>query len=115
MKVCIALFLMIAFSFPAYAFKYSENDKQMFYDAFLDGYYTEMQKSIDKLDIEQEKKDKFMAALKKNTNKQELINLSWDCIKTYSIKQIISAAVICTQDWNKVQRARNKDLFEMLK
>jgi hypothetical protein len=38
------------------AHKYGENDKNMFYEAFIDGYIIEMQKTIDKPDVELEKK-----------------------------------------------------------
>lgn len=107
------IFLLTANS--VFAYNYTENDKNMFYDAFLDGYFTEMQKVINNLEIDQTKKDKFMTELKKNVNKQELIKSSWDCIKKYPIKQIISASVICTVDWNKSQENKNKELFELLK
>ena len=42
----------IIFLFTAnsvFAYNYTENDKNMFYDAFLDGYFTEMQKVINNL------------------------------------------------------------------
>lgn len=100
---------------PVFAFNYNETDKHMFYDAFLDGYFTEMAKSIDQMDIDESKRERLMNAIKKQTNKQELINSSWDCIQKYPIEQIVPASVICTSDWTKKQTIKNKNLFKLLK
>ncbi len=115
MKKLSYLFLILICANPVFAFNYSEEDKNMFYDAFLDGYITEMQKTVDQLEIEQEKKDKLMSAIKKQTKKQELINSSWKCIQDYPIEQIVSASVICTADWTEKQTEKNKNLFKLLK
>lgn len=98
-----------------FAHKYGEDDKNMFYDAFIDGYILEMQKTIDKLDVEQEKKDKFMTLLKENIDKKYLMKSSWNCIQKFPIEQIVTASILCTSDWNKRQSEKNKDLFEVLK
>ncbi|MBQ3641695.1 hypothetical protein II906_07225 [bacterium] len=112
----ITLFLFFVFSFsPSFAFKYCNNDKTLFYDAFIDGYLTEMQKNVDKLDINAEKKTQFMYLIKKSLDKDYLIKSSWDCIQTYPIQQIVSASVICTMDWQNKQSQSNSDLFELLK
>lgn len=100
---------------PAMAYKYTDEDKNMFYDAFLDGYFTEMQKSVNQLEIDQSKKTLFMSELKKRTNKHELINSSWSCIQKYPLQQIVPASVICTSEWTNKQTEKNKDLFELLK
>lgn len=115
MKKFSYLLLILICTNPVFAFNYTEEDKNMFYDAFLDGYITEMQKTVDQLEIEQEKKDKIMAAIKKQTKKQDLINSSWGCIQKYPIEQIVSASVICTSDWTNKQSERNKNLFKLLK
>ena len=117
MKKFSFLFLITIFLFSnsAFAFQYCEQDKIMFYDAFIDGYITEMQKNVDKLNIKQEKKDQFMELLKQRVNREYLIKSSWNCIQAYPIKQIVSASVICTADWSKKQHENNKDLFELLK
>ncbi len=115
MRKIFTLLLFLLFINPVFAFEYSESDKVMFYNAFLDGYFTEMQKSINKLDVEQSKKDQLMQDLKKNTNRQELVNSSWGCIQKYPIQQIVSAAVICTTEWNGKQVSQNKELYDLLK
>lgn len=115
MKKLSYLLLILICANPVFAFKYSEQDKNMFYDAFLDGYITEMQKTVDQLEIEQEKKDKLINEIKKQTKKQDLINSSWACIQSYPIEQIVSASVICTSDWTNKQAEKNKNLFKMLK
>ena len=97
------------------AFNYNETDKEMFYDAFLDGYFTEITKSVNKMDIEQSKKDKLVETIKKQTNKQELINSSWACIQKYPIQQIVPASVICTSTWTQKQALKNKELFNLIK
>lgn len=97
------------------AYTYTENDKNMFYDAFLEGYFTEMEKSVNQLNIEQIKKEKFMNELKLKTKKQDLINSSWSCIKKYPLEQIVSASVICTSDWASKQTEINKELFKLLR
>lgn len=99
----------------SFAFEYSQEDKDIFYDAFLDGYFTEIEKSVNKLNIEQEKKDLFMQNLKKRINRNELINSSWECINKFPIEQIVEASVICTSSWSQKQNENNKDLFNMLK
>ncbi len=116
MKIFKLLFLtLIITTFnPVFAFNYTEEDKRMFYDAFIDGYITEMTKTVNQLNIEQEKKDKFTTELKKTINKKELINSSWSCIQSYPIEQIVSASVICTMDWTSRQTQKNKKLFNML-
>ena len=114
-KSLVAIFAIINTSLYACAFQYCEEDKNMFYDAFLDGYFTEMEKTVDKLNIEQEKKDKFIASLKQRTNKTDLINSSWNCIQSYPIEQIVAASVICTSDWTNKQAEENKDLLDLLK
>ncbi len=98
-----------------FAFNYTETDKEMFYDAFLDGYFTEIAKSINKLDIEQSQKDKLVKTIKQQTNKQELINSSWACIQKYPIQQIVPASVICTSDWTQKQALKNQNLFNSIK
>ncbi len=115
MRKIFTLLLFLIFVNPAFAFEYTENDKVMFYNAFLDGYFTEMQKSINNLQIEQSRKDKLMSELKANTNRQELINSSWGCIQKYPIQQIVSAAVLCTTEWNGKQISQNKELYDLLK
>lgn len=108
--------IILAFNFnTVFAFNYNEADKNMFYDAFLDGYFTEMAKSVSQMDIEESKKEKLMNAIRKQTDKQELINSSWGCIQKYPIDQIVPASVICTSDWTKKQTIKNKDLFKLLK
>ncbi len=112
----LILFLVFVFQInSAFAFTYSNSDKDMFYEAFLEGYFTEMEKSVNQLDIEPEKKTEFLSALKKRTNKQDLINSSWNCIQNYPISQIVAASVICTTEWTSLQFENNKDLFELLK
>ncbi len=113
---CFILLMIITLSInSAFAYKYSEQDKEKFYNAFLEGYYTEMEKSVNKLNIDQSKKTKFMTELKKRTNKEDLINSSWSCIQKYPIQHIVPASVICTAEWTTHQTERNKDLFELLK
>ncbi|MCD7779194.1 MAG: hypothetical protein LUH05_00790 [Candidatus Gastranaerophilales bacterium] len=116
MKNFKLLFFTFIITFnPVFAFDYTEEDKKMFYDAFIDGYVTEMTKTVNQLDIEQEKKDKFTFELKKNIDKKDLIKSSWNCIQSYPIEQIVSASVICTNDWTNKQAQKNKKLFEILK
>lgn len=115
MKKFIYLLLILICTNPVFAFNYSEEDKYMFYDAFLDGYITEVTKSVNQMEIEQDKKDKFLSEFKSKIDKQDLINSSWSCIQKYPIQQIVSASVFCTSDWTNKQFERNKDLFELLK
>lgn len=112
--IFFALFL-ICLCNNCFAYQYCENDKRMFYDAFLDGYITEMKNNVAKLNIEQEKKDKFIYLLQKRIDREYLIKSSWDCIQKYPVQQIVSASVICTTEWNEKQTETNKDLFDLLK
>lgn len=114
-KLFLILYICILSTGIVQAHKYGEEDKTMFYNAFIDGYITEMQKSVDKLDVEQEKKDKFMYLLKENIDKKFLIKSSWKCIQKFPIEQIVPASILCTSEWNKKQSEKNKDLFEVLK
>ena len=116
-KIILFIFLSIIFSSlnTSVAFEYTQEDKDIFYDAFLEGYFTEMEKSINNLNIEQEKKDNFIQNLKERTNRNELINSSWSCIQKFPIEKIIEASVICTSSWTQKQIENNKDLFDMLK
>ncbi len=114
-KLIICIFFIILNFDICLAFEYTEEDKNMFYDAFLDGYFLEMAKIVNKLDIESDKKEKYMNTLKESINRQELVNSSWDCIKKYPIQQIVTASVVCTSDWNDKQVIKNKKLYEMLK
>ncbi len=97
------------------AFNYTETDKEMFYDAFLDGYFTEITKSVNQMDIEQSKKDRIVETIKQQTNKQELINSSWACIQKYPIQEIVPASVICTSDWTQKQALKNRNLLNSIK
>ncbi len=115
LKILIILLFTVNVSVFTYAFEYCEEDKNMFYNAFLEGYFTEMEKAVNKLEIEQVKKDKFLSSLKQRTNKTDLINSSWTCIQSYPIEQIVAASVICTSDWTNKQFEENKDLFDLLK
>ncbi len=114
-KFYIILYCLFFCLNSASAFEYTENDKNMFYDAFIDGYIAEMTKSIEKLNIEKSKKQEFITKLKSEINKQELIESSWNCITKYPIEQIVAASVICTSDWNKKQSEKNKSLYKILK
>ena len=113
--IILTIFFTLIFINPIYAFEYTESDKEMFYSAFLDGYFTEMEKAVNKLDIAQDKKDKFITELKQRINRKDLMDSSWGCIKKYPLQQIVAASVICTADWNKKQSEINKDLFDLLK
>ena len=114
MKIFISLILSLFMSNTAFAYNYTDNDKNMFYDAFLEGYFTEMQKNINNLDITPQQKENFMTALKENINRQELINSSWSCIEKYPIRQIITASVVCTYDWNNKQALFYKQLYNLM-
>lgn len=114
-KVIFFVLFLMYLSNNCFAYQYCENDKIMFYDAFLDGYITEMKKNIAKLNVEQEKKDKFISLLQKRIDREYLIKSSWDCIQKYPVQQIVSASVICTTEWNEKQTETNKDLFDLLK
>ncbi len=116
-KIILFIFSLIIFSSlnTSFAFEYTQEDKDIFYDAFLEGYFTEIEKSINNINIEQEKKDKFIQNLKKRTNRNELINSSWSCIQKFPIEKIVEASIICTSDWSQKQIESNKDLFDMLK
>ncbi len=116
MRIFILLIFFFFFNFnPAIGFNYTEEDKNLFYEAFIDGYLTEMTKAVNQLEIEQTKKDKFISSLKQNINKKDLINSSWNCIQSYPIEQIVTASVICTYEWTNSQTQKNKKLFELLK
>jgi hypothetical protein len=114
-KFLLLFLCLIGISNTCFAYKYCEDDKRMFYDAFLDGYITEMKSSVEKLNIEQEKKDKFISLLQERIDREYLIKSSWECIQKYPVEQIVSASVICTTEWNKKQTQTNKDLFDLLK
>lgn len=112
-------FLTFLFIFSSlnisWAFDYSLEEKNLFYDSFIEGYISEMTKIINQTDMEQSKKDKFLTEFKKQINKDELINSSWDCIKKYPINDIVSASVTCTSDWSNKQIEKNKKLFSSIK
>ena len=116
MKKIFKLFILFfLFSNIAFAFEYSENDKEIFYDSFIDGYIEQMTIAVNSLDIEQAKKEKFLKEFIKNINKQNLINSSWGCITKYPIKDIVTASVVCTQEWTENQTVQNKKIFEAIK
>lgn len=114
-KILLVFFFIIGSMNSVFAFKYCDEDKTLFYDAFLDGYITEMRKSVDKLNVDETKKEKFMYLLEKKINREYLVKSSWDCIQKYPISQIVSASVICTADWNKMQMQKNQELYKILK
>lgn len=112
----LSIFLTFLFTCNSvFAFKYSNEDKDMFYSAFLEGYFTEIEKAVNKLDMEQEKKENFIKTIKENTNKKFLEDSSWSCIQTYPIRQIVAASVICTAPWANEQAEINKKLYEQIK
>lgn len=114
-NINLILCSFLIFINQAFAFEYSENDKNMFYDAFIDGYIAELSKAVNKLDIDKTKKSEFINELKSKINKDELINSSWNCITKYPIEQIVAASVICTTDWSKTQNEKNKEIMKSLK
>ena len=114
-KKIFLIFCIVLNLNPVFAFKYSEADKDMFYTSFLEGYFSEFEKSIEKLNISQDKKIMFMEAVKQRTSRYDLINSSWNCIEKYPISQIVEASVECTSEWSQKQLEENKDLFDLLK
>ena len=114
MKKLIILVLIIFLGNYSFGFDYTEEDKKMFYDAFLNGYIDGMTDSISSSTLSQEKKEKFLTEFKKQINKDELIDFSWACIKKYPVTEIVSAALVCTSGWIDIQAARNKKLLDGL-
>ena len=115
LKILLSMCFIFFVSNTVLANQYSEEDKQLFYNAFIDSYIMEMQKVVDSLNIEQSKKDLFIKNLKKDIDKDYLIKSSWDCIQKFPIESIVQASILCTSDWNKKQSEKNKRHFEMLK
>lgn len=103
------------FTNNAFCSQYNYMDKQMFYNAFIDSYIMEMQKVVDDLDIEQNKKELFMQNLKKDIDRDYLIKSSWDCIQKFPVENIVQASILCTSEWNKMQSEKNMKRFNMLK
>lgn len=114
MKKLILLLLIIYSCNCSFGFEYTEADKEMFYNAFINGYIDGMTDSILSSSLSQEKKEKFLTEFKKQINRDELINSSWDCIKKYPITEIVSAALECTSGWSNSQAAKNVKLLEKL-
>ena len=114
MKKIIILMLFIFSCNSAFSFEYSETDKEMFYNSFLNGYIDGMTDTILASSLSKEKQQKYISEFKKQINRDELINSSWDCIKSYPVKEIVSAAVTCTSEWTDKQAAKNKKLLETL-
>lgn len=115
MKKILIIFCFLAVSDIAYSFEYTDNDRDMFYDAFIEGYVQEMTKAVKNLNIDENKKEIFLKEFIKQINKTELINSSWQCIQKYPVNQIITASVVCTQDWNKMQTEKSRKIFEEIK
>ncbi len=114
MKKILFFILVIMTCNSSLAYNYSDADKEMFYNSFINGYIDGMTDYITASALPQDKKDKFLTEFKKLINREELINSSWTCIEKYSIKEIVSAAITCTEDWTDRQAARNKKLLESL-
>ena len=114
-KIFILIMLMLVTVNIAFGFNYSDEDKNMFYDAFIDGYIEQMTNKINALDIEQQKKESIITEFKKLINKTELINSSWNCIQKYPINDIVSASINCTAEWTANQSEKNKKLLQSIK
>ncbi|MBQ9246323.1 hypothetical protein IJ182_08665 [bacterium] len=116
MKKILLLILCVFLSNNiSFAYNYSEEDKNMFYDSFIEGYIEQMTNSINNLAIDQNKKDTFIKEFVKLINRNELIDSSWSCIQKYPVNDIVSASITCTSNWTTQQTEKNKKLFESIK
>ena len=115
LRICLLFIIYFFLSNNVFCFQYTEEDKQLFYDAFINSYISEMQRIVEDLDVEQNKKDLFMQNLKKDIDREYLMKSSWDCIQKFPIESIVQASILCTSAWNKKQSEKNKRRFEMLK
>ena len=111
----ILFILLFCTANTCFAFEYTDDDRDMFYDAFIEGYIQEMTNSINALNIDETKKHQFLKEFISQINRNDLINSSWNCIKNYPINEIVKASVVCTQDWSKQQTEKSKILFEKIK
>ena len=114
-KYILFLVFISVINYSVKAFEYTEEDKNIFYDAFVEGYMQKMSETINSLDIEQAKKDKIIDEFAKQINKTDLINSSWNCIRKYPVNAIVQASVECTQDWRVKQSKINQELFKKIK
>ena len=111
-------FIILAFIIGAntsFGFNYTDDDRDAFYDAFIEGYIERTIKELDKYNVDSTKKERFEQELRAQINKKDLINSSWQCIKQYSLDEIIPATVICTYDWTKRQTIKNRELYNSIK
>ncbi len=113
MKKLFIIYLLL-FTNTAFAFNYSDEDKNIFYDAFIEGYMQKISETVNSLDMEQTKKDIIINEFAKQIDKTDLMNSSWDCIKKYPINDIVKASVECTQDWTAKQAKIHQQIFKKI-
>lgn len=115
LKIYLFFIFYLLLSNNTFCSQYTEEDKQLFYDAFINSYINEMQRIVENLNVEQTKKDLFMQNLKNNIDRDYLIKSSWDCIQKFPVESIVKASILCTSTWNKKQSEKTKNYFEELK
>ncbi len=111
--LCFVLFIIVSDISPA--FDYTEEDKNLFYDSFTEGYIEQITKAVQAAEIDDNKKNKFISEFPKIIDRNELINSSWECIKKYPINEIVQASITCTAGWTQNQTEKNKALFNAIK
>lgn len=100
-------------------FAYSEQEKKLFYDGFVLGFFGELPKSLVANGHSRDKAYKYTVALKARLNRQQLEQQTWGCISQYGVVEIKARekelAAKCFGPWVTKFMNNNSDLYQLLK
>lgn len=85
MKKLFSSFIVISIMFMgvfAYAYEYTDAQKNAFYDLFLASYFAAAEKQVGLYPVTAQQKKQIVNYIKQNANKQTLMNETWHCVKT---------------------------------
>lgn len=117
MKRVITLFIaFLALSLSAFAYNYTNEDKQEFYDAFSTEFFSSMNDELISNGFQKSGVYIYSTQLKSRFNRTELENASWACIAKYSPEQlskdIQGITHECFASWIENFIGKNSDLAQ---
>ena len=119
MKKILILLCAIFMLTSSAAFAYSDHEKKLFYDGFIQGFFGELPDSLVKNGHNRAKAQKYTVALQARLNRQQLEQQTWSCISRYSIEEMNARqkelGIICFGPWVTKFLEKNADLQQLLR
>lgn len=89
----------------SYAYNYTEQQKNAFYNDFIKGYIMGIDIVANSLKLPQAKKQQIKNYMRASINRQELVNMTWGCLQTKNLNNT-NEIIQCAKPWADKQNEK---------